>query len=123
MKRYLPHLSFFALLLVILVVGIATNNHATAFFFGSLAAFVTDPLLLLGALAIGVISVKLEIVLPVAVVFGLLLSLYIADLNEPLGAEFRWSTTAIRTVAIIAIVLISNTIRRATSSKQSAPSS
>lgn len=51
------------------------------------------------------------------VVFGVLLSIYIANINEPLGAQFRLSTAVIRTVAIVALALIANAIRLLTIDK------
>lgn len=111
MKPYAFHITFFVGLVLLLIFGIAANNQPLAVFFGALAALVTDPLLLLGALTIGGLSKNLKILLPVTVVFSVLLSIYIAIINEPLQAEFKLSTTVIRTVAIIALALIANAIR------------
>ena len=120
MKPYVPHMTFFAVLIALLIFGIAAKITPLAVFFGGLAAFATDPLLLLGALAIGALSKNLKILLPVTVVFGVLLSIYIANINEPLGAQFRLSTTVIRTVAIIALALIVNAIRLLATDKSTA---
>jgi len=115
MKPYAPHITFFAVLLGLLIFGSTANVQPLAFFFGSLIGAATDPLLLLGALAVGGGSKNLKILLPVAIVFGVLLSIYIANINEPLGAEFRLSTTVIRTVAVIGLAFIANAVRIAAS--------
>ena len=75
MKSYAVHISYFAILLVLLVFSFAMNNHTLAVFFGSVAAFATDPLLLLGSFAIGALSKNLKVVLPVAVVFSIVASI------------------------------------------------
>ncbi len=115
MKSYALHISYFAILLALLAFSFATNNHALAVFFGSAAAFATDPLLLLGSFLIGVLSKNLRIVLPVAIVFGIVASIYIANLNDALGAQLRLSTTVMRTITIIGLALIANAVRIAAS--------
>jgi len=83
------------------------------------AAFATDPLLLLGSFAIGALSKKLKVVLPFVVVFGIVASIYIANLNETLGAQLRLSTTVMRTVTVIGLALIANAVRIAASGSSS----
>lgn len=111
MKPYAPHITFFAVLLGLLILGITANVRLLAIFFGSLVGAATDPLLLFGALAIGGLSKNQKILLPVAIAFGLLLSVYIANLNAPLGAKLTPFIVSVRIVGIIGLALIANVVR------------
>lgn len=110
-RRLVPHMSFFTVLIAVAIIGLANNIHAIAVFIGRFAAVCTDPLVLVVSAAIGAVSNSMRFLLGGTVVFGALVSVYIARLNEPLGAELTLFGTFTRTSAVIGIALAANAIR------------
>lgn len=111
MKIFYPHIGLFFSLVAILVFGVLTNSALVGAFFGALAAASIDPLLAIGAILIGGLSGKQKLLLPIAIAFAILFSVYIVYINASLGAKLDVFSMLVRIVAVVAIAYIANAVR------------
>lgn len=111
MYRFLPHILILTALLSTSVAGFVWNVQPIAVFVGTFAAFCTDPLIVLTALLIGALSRKLFVLLLGSVIAGILCSLYIANVNAPLGAKLTIFIVFTRTITILTLALVANAVR------------
>lgn len=111
MRPYIVHISFFCALLAVSTLGFALDVRPVAAFLGAFAAFWTDPLLVLLAIAIGGLARNVMILAGATLVAGIAFSLYIASANAALGAELTVLVTFTRTCALLSMALVANVVR------------
>lgn len=111
MRKYYAHIFYFSLLTSILVVGFIGKVLPIAAFFGAVTGAATDPLLIIGAAAIGGACLKQRTLLFSSLIFAILLSAVIAHVNAVLGASFSVYLVMVRFVAILSIAYVVNAIR------------
>lgn len=118
MRRFIPHISFFSVLILLLVVGVLGNIGVVGQLFGAMLAMATDPALIAGSLLIGAFVVRQYSLILCAVVFSIVLSVFIVYINSAIGVQFTWYMVIVRFTTILGIALIANFIRIAATSKQ-----
>lgn len=116
MRKYVLHIAFFLALALLLIAGVVGNMGAVGAFFGAMLAMATDPLLVVGALLVGVFVVRQLWFMACAVILAIVLSVYIAYINAELGAQLNFYMVFVRLIAILAIALIVNAVRIAVTS-------
>jgi hypothetical protein len=97
------------------VSGIFAGSYAFAFLFSSFLAFLTDPLLLVGAIAIGALARPAWLLVMLALVFSIALSLYVALYGVAPSGRLVPLLVFIRWAAILAVAFLANIVRRLSS--------
>ena len=116
MRKYLPHLSF---LFLIIIFAVFTFTHVfpygvrnyTAGFMGAVVGLLTDPLLAIGAIMIGVSCIKQRYLLISSLLFAIIISIVIAQMNADLGESLTLYIIFARLVAILTIAYLVNAFR------------
>lgn len=111
MKWFLFPIVFFSCLGALFVFGAASDSLTLAVFFGRFSAIVTDPLIIMVGLVLGAIFAKPHHLAIASVTAGLLVSVYIAQKNAIIGAQFSLSVAVVRIVAVLSYAFVTNIFR------------
>jgi hypothetical protein len=107
MKKYLPHLSFFGVILAIIIIGMATNSREVAKLAGALVGLSIDPIVIVGGLLIGFFLKGQLKIIGAAIIFGVIASIVITNINS---SSFSPIILVVRCVAVIAWSYVANII-------------
>lgn len=108
MKKYRGHLVFFAILVSYILIGIITNNYYMGTTMGRMAYSLTNPLLLIGSIFIGVGINKQKFFIPSAFIFSLMISV-ISYYSNRANVEINLEFITFKFVPILFIIYLSNT--------------
>lgn len=111
MRKFLPLLTYLAMLLALFLMAFIGEVRVVAYFFGALLAFATDPIIIVVAVAIGLVFASQLAIIGTSFAFALLLSILIPILNEHLGSSFTLFKLAGRFIAILGIALVANLLK------------
>jgi hypothetical protein len=101
------------MLAAVTAVGIVGNIGQIAFFIGALLALVTDPILIVGAVIIGIVITHQFWLLGSCLIFSAISSIYISITNAELGAELSLYVAFVRFVATVGMAYVANIVRLA----------
>lgn len=109
--RFLPHLLIFGGLFALLVLGVATNDPASARFFGHASAAALDPLNLAIAAILGLSVRRNMVLMPCLIAVGFGLAVVVAQMNASLGARLSPEIIMAKIAAALAVGYLANLIR------------
>lgn len=106
--RFAPHLLFFGVLFLVILLGVQSNSGKIGSALGILTAFAIDPLLVIGGLLIGGMNRNQLKLLLFAAAFGVIASIIIANMNSSFGARLTGEKVFFRIIAVLGWAYISN---------------
>lgn len=112
MDKYKIHFFFFGTLLLYISIGWAFYPSAKFIMVstGWLIASLTDPLIIIGGILIGIGVQKQKIIISISVLYSIILSIFIYYKSREFGATIGLGVIIIRFVAILVIVYFVNAI-------------
>ena len=117
-RIFIPHISYFSILILVLIVGVLGDVGIVGQLFGAMLAMATDPVLIVGSLLIGASIVRQYWLILCAVVFSVALSAFVAYINSAMGVQFTLYMVIVRFITILGIAFIANFVRIAATSRQ-----
>lgn len=111
MKKFLPHICFLSTLIIIVVVAYLGNIAVIGAFTGSITGMITDPLLLIGSIAIGAYIIKQRYLVLFSIAFAIVFSLYIQFLHPQNNIDLLMIMFISRTITVLIIAYIANIFR------------
>lgn len=111
MKKYIPHITFLSLLFLIVLIAYLANIAVIGAFTGAISAMITDPLLLLGSVIIGLLTINQWKLVIFSILFAIAFSIYIQMLNSLSNMDFIITMYISRILTVLIIVYIANILR------------
>ena len=108
MRRFTPHVLFFVILSITVILAFATNSGSLGIVLGILTAYAMDPVIVIGGLAIGALNRSQAKLILFTVAFGIVASIVIANLDSSLGAGLTPGKIFLRCVATLAWAYLAN---------------